>query len=77
MADASLVADILQRRFQLSEPQFCQEQHWKLRDIDLKRNRGTQAMVKSVKELEANTQEFMDKLSDKPDNMKSSINHLL
>ena len=44
---------------------------------DLKRNLGTQAMVKSVKELEANTQEFMDKLSDKPDNMKSSINHLL
>ena len=46
-----------------------------VRKQDLKRNRGTQAMVKSVEELEANTQEFMDKLSDDSAHVKSYFNH--
>ena len=37
MADASLVADIMQRKFQLGEPLYRQEQYWKLRDIYLNR----------------------------------------
>ena len=42
---------------------------------DLKRNLGTQAMVKSVEELETNTREFMDKLFDDSDHVKSYFNH--
>ena len=42
---------------------------------DLKRNLGTQAMVKSVEELETNTQEFMSKLSDDPDHVQSYFDH--
>lgn len=42
---------------------------------DLKRNLGTQAMVKSVEELEANTSQFMEKLSDDSDHVKSYFNH--
>jgi transposase len=42
---------------------------------DLKRNLGTQAMVKSVEELETNTQEFMSKLSDDPDRVQSYFDH--
>ena len=32
-------------------------------------------MVKNVEELEANAQEFMDKLSDDSDHVKSYFNH--
>lgn len=42
---------------------------------DLKRNLGTQAMVKSVEELEANTADFMEKLSVDSDHVKSYFNH--
>ena len=42
---------------------------------DLKRNLGTQAMAKSVEELEANTSQFMEKLSDDSDHVKSYFNH--
>ena len=42
---------------------------------DLKRNLGTQAMVKSVEELETNTSQFMEKLSDDSDHVKSYFNH--
>lgn len=42
---------------------------------DLKRNLGTQSMVKSVDELEANTSEFMEKLSGNADHVKSYFDH--
>ena len=42
---------------------------------DLKRNLGTQAMAKSVEELETNTQEFMSKLSNNPDHVQSYFDH--
>ena len=42
---------------------------------DLKRNLGTQAMVKDVQELEANTSEFMNRLSDDPDHVKAYFDH--
>ena len=42
---------------------------------DLKRNLGTQAMVTSVDELETNTSNFMTKLSDDPDHVKSYFDH--
>lgn len=37
MADASLAADIMQRKFQLGEPLYRQEQYWKLRGVYLSR----------------------------------------
>lgn len=42
---------------------------------DLKRNLGTQAMVKDVQELETNTSEFMNKLSTEPDHVKAYFDH--
>ena len=42
---------------------------------DLKRNLGTQAMVKDVQELESNTNEFMAKISGDPDHVKAYFNH--
>lgn len=42
---------------------------------DLKRNLGTQAMVKDVQELETNASEFMSNLSSDPDHVKSYFNH--
>ena len=42
---------------------------------DLKRNIGTQAMVKNINELEDNTIEFMKGLSENPDHVKSYFNH--
>lgn len=42
---------------------------------DLKRNIGTQSMVKTVEELESNTSDFMDKLSSDPDHVKSYFDH--
>lgn len=37
LPDASLVADIMQRKYQLGEPLYRQEQYWKLRGIYLNR----------------------------------------
>ena len=37
LPDASLVADIMQRKYQLGEPLHRQEQYWKLRGIYLNR----------------------------------------
>lgn len=37
LPDASLVADIMQRKYQLGEPLYRQEQYWKLRGIYLSR----------------------------------------
>ena len=42
---------------------------------DLKRNIGTQAMVKDVTELETNTSSFMNRLSEDADHVKSYFDH--
>ena len=42
---------------------------------DLKRNLGTQAMVKDVGELEANTNAFMDRISKDSDHVKAYFDH--
>ena len=42
---------------------------------DLKHNLGTQAMVKDIHELEANTSAFMDCLSADPDHVKAYFDH--
>ena len=42
---------------------------------DLKRNIGTQSMVKNAEELENNTSEFMKKLSDDNEHIKSYFDH--
>ena len=42
---------------------------------DLKRNLGTQAMVKDVYELESNTTDFMTQLSGDPDHVKAYFDH--
>ena len=42
---------------------------------DLKRNLGTQAMVKDVHELESNTIDFMTRLSADPDHVKAYFDH--
>lgn len=42
---------------------------------DLKRNLGTQAMVKDVHELESNTTDFMTQLSGDPDHVKAYFDH--
>ena len=42
---------------------------------DLKRTLGTQAMVKDVQELEANTSAFMGRISDDPDHVQTYFDH--
>ena len=42
---------------------------------DLKQNLGTQAMVKDVQELEANTTKFMEQLSADPHHVKAYFDH--
>ena len=42
---------------------------------DLKRGIGTQAMVRNVQELEANTSAFMERISDAPDHVISYFDH--
>ena len=42
---------------------------------DLKRDIGTQAMVRDVQELEANASAFMSRISDDPDHVRSYFDH--
>ena len=42
---------------------------------DLKQSIGTQAMVQNVQELENNTSDFMGRISDDPDHVKSYFDH--
>lgn len=42
---------------------------------DLKQSIGSQAMVQNIRELEANTSAFMNRLSDKPDHVKAYFDH--
>ena len=49
LADASLIADIMQRKFQLGEPLYRQEQYWKLRGIYLNRTSLANWVIKGAK----------------------------
>ena len=42
---------------------------------DLKQSIGSQAMVQNIRELEANTSAFMNRLSDEPDRVKAYFDH--
>lgn len=42
---------------------------------DLKQSIGSQAMVQNIRELEANTSAFMNRLSDEPDHVKAYFDH--
>ena len=42
---------------------------------DLKQSIGSQAMVQDIRELEANTSAFMNRLSDAPDHVKAYFDH--
>ena len=52
LPDASLVADIMQRKYQLGEPLYRQEQYWKLRGIYLNRTSLANWVIKSAKWFE-------------------------
>ena len=49
LADPSLVADIMQRKYQLGEPLYRQEQYWKLRGIYLNRTSLANWVIKGAK----------------------------
>ena len=48
LADASLIADIMQRKYQLGEPLYRQEQYWKQRDIYLNRTSLANWVIKGA-----------------------------
>ncbi len=52
LADASLVADIMQRKYQLGEPLYRQEQYWKMRGIYLNRTSLANWVIKGAKWFE-------------------------
>ena len=52
LPDASLVADIMQRKYQLGEPLYRQEQYWKLRGIYLNRTSLANWVIKGAKWFE-------------------------
>ena len=49
LPDPSLVADIMQRKYQLGEPLYRQEQYWKLRGIYLNRTSLANWVIKGAK----------------------------
>lgn len=49
LPDSSLVADIMQRKYQLGEPLYRQEQYWKLRGIYLNRTSLANWVIKGAK----------------------------
>ena len=49
LPDPSLVADIMQRKYQLGEPLYRQEQYWKLRGIYLNRTSLANCVIKGAK----------------------------
>ena len=49
LADPSLIADIMQRKYQLGEPLYRQEQYWKLRGIYLNRTSLANWVIKGAK----------------------------
>lgn len=52
LADASLIADIMQRKYQLGEPLYRQEQYWKQRGIYLNRTSLANWVIKGAKLFE-------------------------
>ena len=52
LPDQSLVADIMQRKYQLGEPLYRQEQYWKLRGIYLNRTSLANWVIKGAKWFE-------------------------
>ena len=52
LPDPSLVADIMQRKYQLGEPLYRQEQYWKLRGIYLNRTSLANWVIKGTKWFE-------------------------
>ena len=52
LPDPSLIADIMQRKYQLGEPLYRQEQYWKLRGIYLNRTSLANWVIKGAKWLE-------------------------
>ena len=52
LPDPSLVADIMQRKYQLGEPLYRQEQYWKLRGIYLNRTSLANWVIKGAKWFE-------------------------
>lgn len=52
LPDASLVADILQRKYQLGEPLYRQEQYWKQRGIYLNRTSMANWVIKGARWFE-------------------------
>lgn len=52
LPDASLVADIMQKKYQLGEPLYRQEQYWKLRGIYLNRTALANWVIKGAKWFE-------------------------
>ena len=53
LADPSLIADIMQRKFQLGEPLYRQEQYWRLRGIYLNRTSLANWVIKGAKWFES------------------------
>ena len=52
LPDPSIVADIMQRKYQLGEPLYRQEQYWKLRGIYLNRTSLANWVIKGAKWFE-------------------------
>ncbi len=52
LPDASLAADIMQRKYQLGEPLYRQEQYWKLRGIYINRTSLANWVIKGAKWFE-------------------------
>jgi len=58
LPDASLVADIMQKKYQLGEPLYRQEQYWKLRGIYLNRTALANWVIKGAKWFEPVIRQF-------------------
>ena len=60
LPDPSLVADIMQRKYQLGEPLYRQEQYWKLRGIYLNRTSLANWVIKGAKWFEPVIRRFWE-----------------
>ena len=60
LPDASRVADIMQRKYQLGEPLYRQEQYWKLRGIYLNRTSLANWVIKGAKWFEPVIKKFWE-----------------
>lgn len=60
LPDASLVADIMQRKYQLGEPLYRQEQYWKLRGIYLNRTSLANWVIKGAEWFEPVIKKFWE-----------------